>query len=108
MHFTKMNGAGNDFIILENLDRALAHQALPDIARALCDRRMSIGADGLMVLEPADSGAADFRMLFYNSDGGASAATALSTGCLAKCSASRPRRALSPAAARTKAITALR
>lgn len=69
MHFTKMNGAGNDFIILENLDRALAHQALPDIARALCDRRMSIGADGLMVLEPAGSGAADFRMLFYNSDG---------------------------------------
>lgn len=69
MHFTKMNGAGNDFIILENFDRALTHQSLPSIARALCDRCMSIGADGLMVLEPAESGNADFRMLFYNSDG---------------------------------------
>ena len=69
MHFTKMNGAGNDFIILENFDRTRSRDALPAIARALCDRRMSIGADGLMVLEPADDGAADFRMLFYNSDG---------------------------------------
>lgn len=69
MHFTKMNGAGNDFIILENFDRALTHQSLPSIARALCDRCMSIGADGLMVLEPAESGNADFRMLFFNSDG---------------------------------------
>lgn len=70
MHFTKMNGAGNDFIILENFDRALSGQALPAIARALCDRRMSIGADGLMVLQPADDGVpADFRMLFFNSDG---------------------------------------
>ena len=69
MHFTKMNGAGNDFIILENFDRALTHQSLPSIARALCDRCMSIGADGLMVLEPAESGNADFQMLFYNSDG---------------------------------------
>ena len=64
-----MNGAGNDFIILENFDRTRSRDALPAIARALCDRRMSIGADGLMVLEPADDGAADFRMLFYNSDG---------------------------------------
>ncbi len=70
MRFTKMNGAGNDFIILENLDRALSEQTLPALARALCDRRMSIGADGLMVLQPADAGVqADFRMLFYNSDG---------------------------------------
>ena len=64
-----MNGAGNDFIILENFDRTLTHQSLPSIARALCDRCMSIGADGLMVLEPAESGNADFRMLFFNSDG---------------------------------------
>lgn len=70
MNFTKMNGAGNDFIIVENFDGALSEQALPAIARALCDRRMSIGADGLMVLQKADALVqADFRMLFYNSDG---------------------------------------
>lgn len=73
MRFWKMNGAGNDFIILNNLDGALAEGALPRIARTLCERRLSIGADGLMVVErPTEDGAkagADFRMRFYNSDG---------------------------------------
>lgn len=68
MRFTKMNGAGNDFIILENLSGEIAPEALPGIARALCDRRMSIGADGLMVVIPA-KGDADYGMLFFNSDG---------------------------------------
>lgn len=65
-----MNGAGNDFILLENFDGAIDRTALPRIARQLCNRRLSIGADGLMVLVAAD-GEADFRMLFYNSDGSA-------------------------------------
>jgi len=68
MEFWKMNGAGNDFIILSNLDGALAAERLPQIARTLCRRRMSIGADGLMVVERA-RGDADFRMAFYNCDG---------------------------------------
>lgn len=63
-----MNGAGNDFILLENFDGAIARTEFPRIARQLCNRRLSIGADGLMVLVPA-SGDADFRMLFYNADG---------------------------------------
>lgn len=63
-----MNGAGNDFIILNNLTERLDHSLFPSIARTLCHRHLSIGADGLMVVEsPAQGG--DYRMLFYNSDG---------------------------------------
>ena len=68
MKFWKMNGAGNDFIILNNLEERLPREALPQIARTLCRRRLSIGADGLMVVEAADQGG-DFKMLFFNSDG---------------------------------------
>lgn len=68
MRFTKMNGAGNDFIILNNLAEHIDHRLFPAIARTLCHRHLSIGADGLMVVEsPLRSG--DYRMLFYNSDG---------------------------------------
>ncbi len=70
MHFYKMNGAGNDFLIINNLEEALPHERFPQLARTLCHRHMSIGADGLMVVERSSAGA-DFRMLFYNADGSA-------------------------------------
>ena len=67
--FTKMNGAGNDFVVFDNrhgqtvLDgKTIAH---------LCDRHRGVGADGVLVVEPADAGAAaDLRMRYYNADGG--------------------------------------
>ena len=68
MRFCKMNGAGNDFIILNNLEEHLPHEVFPAVARVLCHRRLSLGADGLMVVEKAENGG-DYRMLFYNSDG---------------------------------------
>lgn len=68
MKFWKMNGAGNDFLILNSLEERLPREALPQIARTLCERRLSIGADGLMVVEAPDQGG-DFKMLFFNSDG---------------------------------------
>lgn len=65
-----MNGAGNDFLILNNMDSALPETAFPSIAKTLCERHLSIGADGLMVVaQPLADG--DFRMLFYNADGSA-------------------------------------
>ena len=68
MKFWKMNGAGNDFIILNNLEEHLPVDRLPQVARTLCERHLSIGADGLMVVDaPTQSG--DYRMRFYNSDG---------------------------------------
>jgi len=67
VRFTKMDGAGNDFILIDNragnidLDRG-------QIAR-LCDRHRGIGADGILLLEKA-SNHADFRMRYFNADGG--------------------------------------
>ena len=67
LRFTKMNGAGNDFILIDNragdvhLDRSqIAH---------LCDRHRGIGADGILLLEKATNHA-DFRMRYFNADGG--------------------------------------
>jgi diaminopimelate epimerase len=66
LHFTKMNGAGNDFVLLDNRDGSLA---LSDaqIAR-LCDRHRGVGADGLLLVEKPVA-KADFRMRYYNNDG---------------------------------------
>jgi len=63
-----MNGAGNDFIIINNIDEEIPESAFPAIAAKICERHLSIGADGLMVVEKA-KGDGDFRMAFYNSDG---------------------------------------
>ena len=68
MKFWKMNGDGNDFVVLNNLEEHLPTDCLPQIARTLCERRLSIGADGLMVVDAPEAGG-DYRMLFYNSDG---------------------------------------
>ena len=68
MEFWKMNGAGNDFIILDNRREALPETAFPAIARTLCTPHLSLGADGLMVVDHPQ-GDGDFRMLFFNSDG---------------------------------------
>ncbi len=68
MEFCKMNGAGNDFIIINNMNGELSDEQFPAMAKVLCERRMSIGADGFMVVERPD-GDADYKMRFYNSDG---------------------------------------
>ena len=68
MKFWKMNGAGNDFIIINNIKEKIPADFFPHMARTLCQRHLSIGADGFMVVEKAD-GNADFKMLFFNSDG---------------------------------------
>jgi len=69
MNFWKMNGAGNDFLILDGIREKINIDEVPRIASALCERHMSIGADGLMLVLPAGMQGADYRMLFYNSDG---------------------------------------
>ncbi len=65
--FWKMNGAGNDFVVIDNRDKKYA-LSTKQIA-ALCDRHRGVGADGLLAVEPAQKGA-DFRMRYYNADGG--------------------------------------
>ena len=68
MRFVKMNGAGNDFIILDNRDGAYDTAQLSALAKTVCHRHLSVGADGLMAIVDAE-GDADFRMLFFNTDG---------------------------------------
>lgn len=68
MQFTKMQGAGNDFIIINNMILKLPVEKIPAIAKKLCQRKVSLGADGFMVVDFPD-GDADFKMRFYNQDG---------------------------------------
>lgn len=62
-----MNGAGNDFVVLDNRDLSI-NLSKKQIEK-LCDRHRGVGADGLLAVEPAQ-GTADFRYRYYNSDGG--------------------------------------
>ncbi len=68
MKFTKMQGAGNDFVIINIAEEHIPAERLPDIARRVCTRRLSVGADGLMAVVGAKNGG-DYGMLFFNSDG---------------------------------------
>ncbi|MDY5423450.1 diaminopimelate epimerase [Hornefia butyriciproducens] len=68
MQFWKMNGAGNDFIIINNIEETLSQEIFGELAKLVCERHLSLGADGLMVVDKPQ-GNADYRMIFYNSDG---------------------------------------
>jgi diaminopimelate epimerase len=63
--FTKMTGAGNDFVVIDNREKKIKSGSV--LARRLCDRRWGIGADGLLLLE--NSRRAAYRMMYYNADG---------------------------------------
>jgi diaminopimelate epimerase len=67
LYFTKMNGAGNDFVLIDNRSGDI-HLNRDQIVQ-ICDRHRGIGADGILLLEKA-SNEADFRMRYFNSDGG--------------------------------------
>ncbi len=68
MKFTKMHGAGNDFVLINNIEERLAPEDFPALARRLCAFHTAIGADGMMVVVPPKAGG-DYGMLFFNSDG---------------------------------------
>ena len=68
MEFTKIQGTGNDFIIIDNRKYALTLEELSTLAKNICKRKYSIGADGLIAIE-YPSKDADFKMNFFNSDG---------------------------------------
>src|SRR5436305_4547599 len=67
LRFTKMNGAGNDFVMLDNRSGSITLNR-EQISR-ICDRHRGVGADGILLLEEPANGA-DFRMRYYNRDGG--------------------------------------
>jgi len=79
MKFTKMQGAGNDFVLLEG---GSDPQDWSKLALAMCDRHFGIGADGLLVLLPSNR--ADFRMRIFNADGSESKACGNGLRCMVK------------------------
>ncbi len=65
--FVKMSGSGNDFILIDNRQKILDADRLGDFVRRVCTRKVSVGADGLVLIEPSNR--VDFRWRFFNSDG---------------------------------------
>ncbi len=62
-----MHGLGNDYILIDNIDQGISDEHAPELARNLCTRRFSIGADGLLLIY--SSKVADIKMRIFNADG---------------------------------------
>ena len=65
--FYKMSGSGNDFILVDNRTNIVKPEAGPELARNLCQRKVSVGADGLILIENDQE--VDFSWRFFNADG---------------------------------------
>lgn len=68
LRFTKMQGAGNDFVVFDGVSQQV--QLTPERIRRIADRHFGIGCDQILLVEPSSSGGADFRYRIFNSDGG--------------------------------------
>ncbi len=68
LKFTKMHGAGNDFIVIDAIRQTVAFST--EQWKALADRRFGIGADQILVVEASDRADVDFRYRIFNADGG--------------------------------------
>jgi diaminopimelate epimerase len=80
--FTKMNGAGNDFLLIDNRSNEI-HLTAQQITR-LCDRHRGVGADGIILLTPCTTGDADWAWDFYNNDGGSAEMCGNGARCFAR------------------------
>lgn len=87
--FTKMSGAGNDFVVIDNRSRRF--DLSPAQIEKLCDRHFGVGADGLLAVEPASDASADFRMRYYNADGGEAEMCGNGARCFARFVQAMPR-----------------
>ncbi len=85
--FSKLSGSGNDFILVDNREGIVPEEALFETARRLCRRKFSVGADGFIALELAES--ADFRWRFYNADGSSAEMCGNGGRCAARFAAAR-------------------
>ncbi len=82
VEFYKMSGSGNDFIIIDNRNLSLNVGDLPTFARRVCERKISVGADGLLLIELSKS--ADFKWRFFNSDGSVAEMCGNAARCVAR------------------------
>lgn len=83
INFTKMQGLGNDFIILDFEEYNKIDISKSDLAQRLCDRHFGIGADGLIIVNPNPKNA-DIGWFFYNSDGSIAQMCGNGMRCFAK------------------------
>ncbi|MDR3567636.1 MAG: diaminopimelate epimerase [Syntrophobacteraceae bacterium] len=67
IRFTKMTGSGNDFVIIDNRELKISGDSGRELARLACRRKLSAGADGLILIE--NDPEADFAWRFFNADG---------------------------------------
>jgi diaminopimelate epimerase len=67
IHFYKMTGTGNDFILIDNRKRIIDSDNCQDFVRSICRNKVSVGADGVILIE--NDSEVDFRWRFFNSDG---------------------------------------
>ncbi len=82
IEFIKMNGSGNDFIIIDNMKKRFSSDEFRKYIPAICRRKLSVGADGVIILEP--SAIADFKWRFFNSDGSEAEMCGNGSRCAAK------------------------
>ena len=82
--FTKMNGAGNDFIVIDNRFFHLTDEELSGLATRYCPRRTGIGADGVLAVNVPSEEDAHFRMRYFNADGSLGTMCGNGARCLAR------------------------
>jgi len=78
--FTKMQGAGNDYIYINGIEQAVSNSS--ELAVRLSNRHFGIGSDGLVIIHPSE--VADFRMQMFNSDGSEAEMCGNATRCVGK------------------------
>jgi diaminopimelate epimerase len=69
LKFHKMEGAGNDFVVIDNRNYKFSLDQIIRFTPKLCDRKFGIGADGLLVLQPSERKDVDYTMIYRNADG---------------------------------------
>jgi diaminopimelate epimerase len=82
IEFYKMSGSGNDFIVVDNRDRIVDETDLLNFIVKVCRRKMSVGADGFILVENTEG--ADFKWRFFNSDGSVAEMCGNGARCVAR------------------------
>ncbi len=82
MKFWKMHGLGNDYVVVDNRDEKISSTEAMQLAKKLCERRFSIGADGLLLV--SNSKTADTKMRIFNADGSEAEMCGNGIRCFAK------------------------
>jgi len=82
VNFAKLHGAGNDFLLFDGGTEPALRLSLPPLVPRLCHRRLGVGADGILLLEPV--GEVEARVAYWNADGSEAAFCLNATRCAAR------------------------